>query len=244
MQCLSFDIITAPDLASGCHLYGLQGLESHAITNAMLYKQRQLNGDEQLPLQLQCVVAASVVEVENGRLTTHLLQDEDEARLIRQLFDLLNGESCRICWHHSQSLVLLQLRALKWGIALPLDWPLDDWPRRRLLQCGWFDLQLLLKSTVNGNTLKELAALISLPSQLGCATQICREIESAEQLQQLQYDALANAIHLYLIYLRLAWIQGVLLESEYQLLQQALADQLQNSEIAILCSYGDSWLNG
>lgn len=241
MQIISFDIVSEPDLACGCRLYGLEGLDQHAITNAMLYKQRQQSGDQQLPLHLQRVAAASLIMVEQGKVNSLMLQDEDESSLLQALFALLDSESCRVCWQQQEVLALLQYRALHWGIPLPADWPLANGEERRMLQCGWFDLAHLLAANGNDNTLTEVAALLSLPSSLGQATGRCREIENNEQRVDLAQGALANALHIYQIYQRLAMIQGVLVADEYQQLMAGIADQLSNSNESTLRQYAQVW---
>ncbi len=215
MQSISFDIITAPDLSAGSRLYGLEGLDQHAITNVMRYKQRQ-QSDEALPLYLQRLVAVSLVVAEGGELSHIQLQGEDEAQLLRELFAILDSESCRIYWQQASILALLQFRALRFAIPLPQDWPSSRVDYRRAMQCGWFDLHQMLAVEGGENSLNELASLMALPSPPGIATGRCREIESAAQLATLQQGCLANAQHIYLLYLRLALIQGVLCDSAYQ----------------------------
>ncbi len=215
MQSISFDIITAPDLLAGSRLYGLKGLEQHAIPNVMLYKQRQ-QSDEALPLYLQRLVAVSLVIAEGSELSHIQLQSKDEAQLLRELFAILDSESCRIYWQQASVLALLQFRALRFAIPLPQDWPMPATHHRRAMQCGWFDLRQMLAVEGGENSLSELASLMALPLPSGMATGQCREIESATQLAALQQGCLANARHIYLLYLRLAFIQGVLCEGAYQ----------------------------
>lgn len=241
MQCISFDIITAPDLASGCHLYGLKGLDPHAISNAMFYKQRQQSGDEQLPLHLQRLVAVSLVVTEAGALSFIQLQNDDEGALLAELFAILDSESCRLYWHSPQTLALLQLRALSLGVVLPQDWPLLKSEERRALQCGWFDVCQILQMDGGENRLAEMASLLALPANLGIATGQCREIESDEQMHTLQQGCLVNALHLYLLYLRSALIQGVLLESEYHEMLISVDGHLKNSDSPTLQHYSESF---
>lgn len=242
LQSISFDIITAPDLVSGCRLYGLEGLEPHAISNVMFYKQRQQNGCDSLPLHLQRLVSVSLVIAEQGKFDFVQLQNDDEAQLLTELFSLLDSESCRIYWQQQQLLPLLQFRALQHGVVLPKDWPLLENSPRRALQCGWFDLKQMLCAQGEGNTLAEMAALAALPSQQGVATSLCREIEDVQQLQKLQNGSLANALHIYLLYIRLATIQGVLNQTTYQERLASIQLQLNNSDIPLLARYARAWL--
>lgn len=244
MQCISFDIITAPDLISGCRLYGLDGLDQHAIANVMLYKQRQQSGDEMLPLHLQRLAAASLVVVEGGELSFVQLQNDDEATLLRELFKIIDSESCRIYWQSSHTLALLQARALCLGVVLPQDWPLFHGEARRALQCGWFDVGQMLQVNGEPNSLAEMASLLALPATLGIAAGVCREIENEQHLQTLQGGCLVNALHIYLLYLRAAFIQGVLRDSDYQMKLASIAEHLKDSDSPILQRYSASLADG
>jgi len=227
LQSISFDIITAPDLIAGSRLYGLKGLDQHAITNVMLYKQRQQR-DETLPLHLQRLVAVSLVIAEGDELSSIQLQSDDEAQLLRELFAILESESCRIYWQQNSVLALLQFRALKFAIPLPQDWPLSRTDQRRAMQCGWFDLHQMLAVEGGDNSLNELASLMALPLPPGIASGECREIENSAQLVVLQQGCLANAQHIYLLYLRLAMIQGVLCGDTYQAALESVRLNLKN----------------
>ena len=129
MHCMTFDIETVPDVASGRRLHGLDGLSDADVYKAMAFKQLQKTGSEFMPLHLQRVVAISALRTgDEFRVWSLGDAGDDEAALIRRFFDGLDRYvPDLVSWNGSGfDLPVLHYRALKHGISSSRYWDTGD----------------------------------------------------------------------------------------------------------------------
>lgn len=239
MHCMTFDIETVPDIASGRRLMGLDGLSDKDAHKAMAFKQLQKSGSEFLPLHLQRIVAISVAlrTQDEFRVWTLGSEQSDEAEIIQRFFDGIERYvPDLVSWNGSGfDLPVLHYRALKHGIDASRYWDNGDDNREfrynnYLSRFHWRHIDVM--DVLSGfqprarAPLDDIAVMLGFPGKLGMSGDKVWETFLAGNIAAIRDYCETDVVNTYLVYLRFEHMRGKLdatdLQRELDLVRQTL----------------------
>jgi predicted PolB exonuclease-like 3'-5' exonuclease len=255
MNILAFDIETIPDIETGRHLYGLEGLNDKDVANVMFAKRREQTGQfDFLRHHLQRVAAISAVLRTGDALRVWSLGEPDscEAELIRRFFDGVEKYSpVLVSWNGGGfDLPVLHYRSLKHGVAAPRYWDTGDNDRDfkwnnylSRYHARHTDLMDVLSGYQPRATapLDEIAQLLGLPGKLGRHGSEVWEQFHAGNIGEIRDYCETDALNTYLIYLRFELIRGNLDESGWKRETELVRKTLRGVDKPHLHAFLDAW---
>lgn len=160
MNCLSYAIVTIPDVEAGCRQFELGRLDASNAATAMFHLHKQATGRSRLPNHLQKIAALVMIRREGDctiETQTHIASDETEIAVINAFIKQAQTLATLISWDASTfNVPVMRYRMLKHKMAFPrfFSKPLDQ---------GIIDLKSLMTLAEDQTSLYELAHLLSIP---------------------------------------------------------------------------------
>lgn len=213
---LAFSVQTAPDVATGHLLYGLDGLDDADTARAMQHIRMQQHGTQDLPVHQHKVTAIAVAGLVQGRFTlVSLGQGADEAAILADFYRrVTHPDTLMLSYGGTQHLPILRCRALMHGVVGGRDDQLD--------------LATWLAGTADDYPpLDEIMSVQGLPQQ-------SPDLSPTAQAQ-------TRAVQVYLQYLRYACWQGQLTEAEIPQHEQDIRAALEASKASHWQSFLNNW---
>lgn len=220
---LVFDLETVPDIEGARRLHDFHGLSDAEVAEALFALRRIRTGSEFLQHPLQRVVSIGVLYHGGDQLKLSAFgrDNEDEAELIRQFFDVIEKRTpTLVSWNGGGfDLPVLHYRALLHGIAAPRYWEQGDDDRsfrynNYLSRFHWRHIDLMdvlagyQARAVAG--LDMIASLLGFPGKLGMdGSQVWpawRDGDRAGIHDYVEHDVLNT----YLVFLRFERMRGLL----------------------------------
>jgi len=239
MHCFSFDIEPVPDVESGRHLFGLDGLSDKDVGTAMGFLRQQKTGSDFLPLHLHRVVAISVAfrSRDGFRVWTLGDRDADEAEIISRFFDGIDKYTPElVSWNGGGfDLPVLHYRALRHGVKAPRYWEAGEDDRdfrynNYLSRFHWRHLDLM--DVLSGfqprarARLEEIALMLGFPGKLGMSGDKVWQCWLDGGIDEIRNYCETDVLNTYLVYLRFQLMRGNLdpveLDREYDLVRETL----------------------
>lgn len=257
MHTLVFDIETVPDIEFGRRTLGLEGIEDKHVAQIMFQRRREVTGSEFLSLELQQVVAISVVLRSREGLKVWSLGEETstEKELIERFFDGIDKYTPDlVSWNGAGfDLPVLHYRGLKHGVAAPRYWEVGDddqgfkW-NNYLNRFHWrhLDLMDVLSGYQNRARagLDGVAQLVGLPGKLGMHGDQVWDRYRQGHLSEIRNYCETDVINTYLVYLRFELMRGRLGQPQYELEVNRMREYLGNEGKKHFREYLDAWSKG
>ena len=254
MNVFAFDIETVPDVAGGRMLYGLEGLDDHAVTEAMLAMRREETGSDFLRLPLHRVVVISVAARIGDRFTVFSLGEggDDEAELIQRFYEGIERYIPRlVSWNGGGfDLPVLHYRALMHGISAPRYWETGDQDRafrfnhyHNRFHERHTDLMDVLAGYAGRAVapLDQVATLCGLPGKLGMSgAEVRTRIEQGDFAAVRDYCE-HDVLNTYLLWLRFERMRGVLDDEGYDQECQRVHETLVDAQRPHLDAFLAAW---
>ncbi|CAA6815853.1 MAG: Unknown protein, partial [uncultured Thiotrichaceae bacterium] len=161
MNCLSYAIVTIPDVEAGCRQFGLGELDASNAAKAMFHLHQQETGELQLPIHLQKIAALVMIKREGDYILdiqTHIAKGDTETALITAFIKQAQAMATLISWDAAHFTVpVMSYRMLKHKMAFPrfFSKPLDQ---------GIIDLKSLMTVAEDQTSFFEMANLLSIPN--------------------------------------------------------------------------------
>ncbi len=258
MNVLAFDIETAPDVASGRRLYGLEGLNDADVARVMFEKRRQDTGDSDfLRHHLHQIIAIAAVLRHGDTVRAWSLGDAnaEEGELIRRFFDGIEKYTpTLVSWNGSQfDLPVLHYRALLHGAPAARYWDTGEHDRDfrwnnylSRYHARHTDLMDVLSGYQSraAAPLEEVALMLGLPGKLGMRGAEVWDKYRAGKIDEIRNYCEIDALNTYLIYLRWELLRGNLDREQWQreqlLLRAALKTDGRPHFSAFLANWRDA----
>ena len=228
MNTLILRITTLPDANAGRAIYGLGDLPEKGIYKAMMHLQHQHNGTEFLPLHQHRIVAISAIQVTAGSIQIKTLgeQEQSEAALLSRLAELVDTASSIVFWNaQGFDLPVINYRLLQHGIVCPT---LSRQAAMPSADPKLVDLQAVLSANNSSAhaPFRELVQVLGLPEGAAWSGEDILKHYQAGNVQGIFQACDTEVCNVYLIYLRLQYIQGLISQGAYQAAQLQLKSQL------------------
>ena len=239
MNTFAFTFATIPDVNAGRKLYTLETLNDKNIAEVMFHRQRQLKGNEQLPLHQQQIVAFSAVlrTADSVKMITLDERDGGELALLQQFFALMEKHApMLVCWNGAAfERPIMHCRSMFHGIGSNHYWHNNT---------HHVDLatQFAGSHPEGVAPLDEIATLLDLPAKTETANNWDRY--QAGELASIHNDCTTDTLNTYLIHLRLQLVSGRLLPERYRAECQKLRELLQHQENPHIDLYLKRWAGG
>ncbi len=242
MTVLVFDIETVPDVDGGRRLYGLEGLDDHAVAEALYQQRRAQTGGEFLRPHLHRIVAISLVMRGAQGIKVWSLGGPEalERELIQRFFKgIARYTPTLVSWNGGGfDLPVLHYRALLHGVAAPRYWETgdEDTGFRYNNYLGRFhwrhtDLMDVLAAYQPraAAPLDDIAVLLGFPGKLGMHGGKVWEQFQAGNIEGIRNYCETDVLNTYLVWLRFELLRGRLTEAGYakelRLLRDFLAEK-------------------
>lgn len=254
MNTLVFDIETVPDVELGRSVYGIDNLVDTDVAKFMLFRQKQLRGNEFLPLPQHRIVAISVVLRTADEL--HLFSvgepDSPESELVSRFFDGLERYVPElVSWNGSGfDLPVLHYRAMRHRITAAKYWDVGDDDRdfrfnNYIGRFHWrhLDLMDVLAGYQFGGraSLEHIALLLGFPGKLGMSGAKVWEKYRDGQIVEIRNYCETDVLNTYLVYLRFQLMRGVLDERRHDEEIERLRDKLAADSTPHLQEFLTAW---
>lgn len=161
MNCLSYAIVTIPDVEAGCRQFDLGDLDAKNAAKAMFHLHQQETGQAELPNHLQKIAALVMVKREGDYILdiqTHVAKDDTETEVISTFIKQAQTMATLISWDAAKFTVpVMRYRMLKHKMSFPrfFSKPLDP---------GIIDLKSLMTLAEDQASFFEMANLLSMPT--------------------------------------------------------------------------------
>jgi hypothetical protein len=234
----AFTFATIPDINAGRKLYNLDGLDDKNIAEVMFHRQRQLKGNEQLPLHQQQIIALSAVlrTADSLKIITLDARDGSEESLLQQFFALMEKHApMLVCWNGAAfERPIMHYRSILHGIGSTHYWHNNT---------HHVDLvsQLAGDAPIDA-PIDEIASLLGMPNKGEPGNNWDRHL--AGELTTIHNDITTDALNTYLIHLRLQLVSGRLYQERYRSECQKLRDTLKQQDNEHIHSYLSRWTEG
>ena len=238
MNTFAFTFSTIPDINAGRKLYNLDGLNDKNIAEVMFHRQRQLKGNEQLPLYQQQIISLSAVlrTADSIKIITLDDRNSSEQALLQQFFALMEKHApILVCWNGAAfERPIMHHRSFLHGIGSSHYWHNNT---------HHVDLISQLDATT---PLDEFATLLGLPAKTVCKNESANNWDHylAGELESIHNDCTTDALNTYLIHLRLQLVSGRLSQERYRSECQKLRELLQQQDNAHINDYLNRWTGG
>ena len=239
MNTFAFTFATIPDINAGRKLYNLDGLDEKNIAEVMFHRQRQLKGNEQLPLHQQQIVALAAVlrTADSIKIITLGERNGSEHALLQQFFALMEKHApMLVCWDGAAfERPIMHSRSIFHGIGSNHYWHNSTHHVDLITQ--------FVGSHPDGVApLDEIATLLELPAKTEPGNNWDRYL--AGELASIHHDITNDALNTYLIHLRLQLVSGRLYQERYRSECQKLRDTLKQQDNEHIYSYLNRWTEG
>ena len=239
MNTFAFTFATIPDINAGRKLYSLDGLNDKNIAEVMFHRQRQLKGNEQLPLHQQQIIALTAVlrTADSIKIITLDERNGSEQTLLQQFFVLMEKHApMLVCWNGAAyERPIMHYRSIFHGIGSNHYW-----------HNSTHHVDLVTQFAGNHPDgvapLDEIATLLELPAKIESANNWDRYL--AGDLESIYNDCIIDALNTHLIQLRLQLVSGRLYLERYRSECQKLREVLQQQESAHINDYLNRWNGG
>lgn len=231
MNTFAFTFATIPDINAGRKLYNLEGLDDKNVAEVMFHRQRQLTGNEQLPLHQQQIVALAGVMRTADSIKIIALDDRNggEQSLLQQFFALMEKHApALVCWDGAAfERPIMHHRSILFGIGSNHYWHNSTH-------------HVDLDAQLAGNTpIDEVATLLGFPAKGETGNNWDRY--QAGELESIYRGCVIDALNTYQIHLRLQLVSGRLYLERYRSECQKLRDTLEQQNNAHIQDYLQHW---
>ncbi len=231
MNVFAFDIETVPDTGAGRRLFGLEGLDDHAVAEAMLSLRRaETDGSDFMRLHLHQVVVISVAARIGDRFKVFSLGGEPDAGerdILQRFFDGVERYvPTLVSWNGGGfDLPVLHYRGLMHGVTASRYWDSGDADREfrfnnylNRFHGRHLDLMDVLAGYQPRGTapLDDIATLCGLPGKMGMDGSRVRDYIEAGDYAPVRDYCETDVLNTYLLYLRFERFRGRLSEDEWQ----------------------------
>lgn len=239
MNTFAFTFATIPDINAGRKLYSLNELNDKSVAEVMFHRQRQLKGNEQLPLHQQQIVALSAVlrTADSIKIITLDERNGSEQTLLQQFFALMEKHApILVCWDGAGfERPVMHYRSVFHGIGTNHYWHNSTHHVDLISQFGGNNPEAVAP-------LDEIATLLGLSAKAGLANNWDRYL--AGELESIHNDCTTDALNTYLIHLRLQLVNGRLYQERYRSECQKLREVLQQQNNQHINEYLCRWAGG
>ena len=231
---LIFDIETAPDVAFGRQLMGIDdSVSDESVAEALFAKRRAAVGHDFLPLHCHQVVSISAVLVQGCGLADSNndvskvavwslgTEDDDEATIIQQFYNLIERKSPQlVSWNGGGfDLPVLHYRGMKCGVVAQDYWDQGEYERDKKFNSylgryhsrhlDLMDLLALYQPRANVR-LDEMALLLGFPGKMGMSGDKVWQSVQAGELAEVRAYRETDVLNTYLVYLSFQQMRGQL----------------------------------
>ena len=262
---LIFDIETAPDVAFGRQLMGIDdSVSDESVAEALFAKRRAAVGHDFLPLHCHQVVSISAVLVQGCGLADSNndvskvavwslgTEDDDEATIIQQFYNLIERKSPQlVSWNGGGfDLPVLHYRGMKCGVVAQDYWDQGEYERDKKFNSylgryhsrhlDLMDLLALYQPRANVR-LDEMALLLGFPGKMGMSGDKVWQSVQAGELAEVRAYCETDVLNTYLVYLTFERSRGHLDEVGYQNECARVRDSLKASGQPHLLEFEAAW---
>ena len=239
MNIFAFTFATIPDISAGRKLYNLDGLNDKNVAEVMFHRQRQLKGDEQLPLHQQQIVALTALlrTADAIKLVTFEGCSGSEQELVQQFFALMEKHApMLVTWNGAAfERPVMHYRSVFHGVGSNHYWNSHAHHLDLVTQFTGSDADVAAP-------LGEIAALLDLPGNAELSNNW--DLHLAGELEQIHNNITVDAFNIYLIHLRLQLVSGRLSQERYKSECQKLRELLQQQGQPFIDDYLGRWVGG
>ncbi len=239
MNIFAFTFATIPDISAGRKLYRLDGLDDKNVAEVMFHRQRQLKGNEQLPLHQQQIVAITALlrTADALRLITLDERNGAELELLQQFFVLMEKHApMLVSWNGAAfERPVMHYRSIFHGVGTNHYWNNNAHHLDLATQFAGSNFDAVAP-------LDEIATLLDLPAKTELSNHW--DLYLAGALEQIHNDTTTDAFNSYLIHLRLQLVSGRLSQERYRSECQKMRDLLQQQDSAHIDDYLTRWTGG
>ena len=231
MNYLVFDIETIPDLDYGRKFLNLDGLDETDIGRSMFFQQLQKTGTEFLPLNLQRIIAISMLtdSGNNLEIRSYGSNDNSEQSMIQVFYDLVGiNENCLVTWNGLLfDLPVLNYRALFNGVDASSFWEEDG--TEKLLHIDLKDV-LTNHNTKNQGNLDSVAKGLNLPGKMNLSGEQVCDLYLESRVEDVRNYCDHDVLNTYLIFIHYQAMIGKINNREYSSKMQSLKKLLSDSD--------------
>lgn len=213
MNCLSYAIVSIPDVQAGCRQFDLGDLDAKNAAKAMFHLHQQATGQTELPNHLQKIAALVMVKREGDYILdiqTHIAKnDSEEIALMTAFIKEAQSMPNLISWDAATvTLPLMRYRLLKHSMSFPRFFanPLDT---------GIIDLKSQFAPAEDQASSFEAASLLSISTPEKCSANALWKLWLNEEFDTLGEYALQKAKTTSLLYLRYLLGNGTLTQAQH-----------------------------
>lgn len=238
MNTFAFTFATIPDINAGRKLYNLEGLDDKNVAEVMFHRQRQLTGNDLLPLHQQQIVTLVAVlrTADSFKIITLDASNGDEQSLLQQFFALMEKHApMLVSWNGAAfERPIMHYRSLLHGIGCNHYWNSNTHHVDLVSQLAG-DLPM-------SAPIDEVAILLGQPGKERAPNHW--EHHLAGEPGAILRDVTIDALNTYLIHMRLQLVNGRLYQERHRSECQKLRDTLRQQNNEHINHYLSRWNEG